>query len=177
MTKDKGDALPNDSISPEASLTIHPIQAQESLLVKIQPPTNPQRQINHVAVDIVLVIDISGSMGARADVPGEDDSESPGLSVLDLVKHATMTIIESLNEGDRLGVVTFCSRSRVVQELTRMTDENKKATRDRIRGIGRLDSTNMWHGMLDGLKLFEKGGLSERVPSMMVLTDGMPNHM
>ena len=142
-----------------------------------QPPIIPQRQINHVAVDIVLVIDISGSMNARADVPGEDPNESPGLSVLDLVKHATRTIIESLDEGDRLGIVTFCSKSRVVQELTVMTDENKGLTRDRIKEIGPLDSTNMWHGMLDGLKLFEGGGSSGRIPSMMVLTDGMPNHM
>jgi Mg-chelatase subunit ChlD len=177
QTKEKGNVVPNDTTSPDASLTLHPLQSQESLLIKIQPPTQPQRQVNHVAVDIVLVIDVSGSMNARADVPGEDPNESPGLSVLDLVKHATTTIIEALDEGDRLGIVTFCSKSNVVQELTVMTDEDKELTRERVKKIVPLDSTNMWHGMLDGLKLFQGGGVSERVPSMMVLTDGMPNHM
>lgn len=180
MSKKNDDAAvqENDSDpSQDASLQLHPIQSKDALLVKIQPPKEPERQIKHVASDIVLVIDISGSMAVRADVPGEDPNESAGLSVLDLVKHAAMTIIESLDEGDRLGVVTFSSRSSINQGLTVMTDENKEITRDTIKNIITRDSTNMWHGILDGIKVFDEGGESSRVPSMMVLTDGKPNHM
>merc|ERR1712000_352983 len=178
LAKKEGSAVvPEKNTPPKASLELHPLPSKNALLVKVLPPTEPERQIKHVSSDIVLVIDISGSMSSRADVPGEDPSESPGLSVLDLVKHAATTIIESLDEGDRLGIVTFCSKSEIVQQLTVMIDENKKTTRERIKKITPRDSTNMWHGILNGLDVFRDGGQSTRVPSMMLLTDGMPNLM
>ena len=39
--------------------------------------------------------------------------EHTGLSILDLTKHAARTIIETLNEGDRLGIVTFGFNAKV----------------------------------------------------------------
>lgn len=116
-------------------------------------------------------------MGARADVPGEDPAESTGLSVLDLVKHASLTVIETMNENDRLGIVTFSSKSTVVQALTPMTKKNKDAARKNIKGLRCYDATNLWHGILDGVKVVKEGGDSSRVPAVLVLTDGMPNHM
>ncbi|KAG9251324.1 hint-domain-containing protein [Emericellopsis atlantica] len=154
---------------------MHALPSRDALLVKIQPPKAPAQQVNHVPCDIVLVIDVSGSMGTDANVPGE--TESTGLNVLDLVKHAARTIIETLDEGDRLGVVTFQSRAQTVQGLTVMTEDNKKLTWDRIQTIHPSHATNLWHGLLHGLDVFKDGGGSSRVPSMMVLTDGMPNQM
>ena len=168
--------------SGSASVQLHPLPSRESLLVKIQPPRTPARQIHHVPCDIVLVIDVSGSMGIRADVPGEEPDESPGLSVLDLTKHAALTIADTLNEGDRLGIVTFSSKSQVVQRLIPMTAANKANTQRNIRNIKKQDATNLWHGILDGIKLFrdDEGtghNPSQRVPALMVLTDGKPNFM
>lgn len=173
----KADDADDAQTLQDASLQLHPIPSREALLVKIQPPEEPPQEIKHVPCDVVLVIDVSGSMGVRADAPGEDPSENPGLSVLDLVKHAAMTIIETLDEGDRLGVVTFSSKSNVVQGLTVMTDKNKDDTRHKIQNIDKRDATNLWHGIQDGIKVFREGGSSTRVPSIMVLTDGKPNYM
>lgn len=43
------------------------------------------------------------------------------------------------------------------------------------------DMTNLWHGIRDGLNLFsdEEGNPrpTGRVPALLVLTDGLPNHM
>ncbi|VUC37867.1 unnamed protein product [Clonostachys rosea] len=158
-----------------ADLSLHPVAAKEALIVKVTPPHVPAENIHHVACDIVLVIDVSGSMGAPADVPGE--VESTGLSVLDLTKHAAMTIIETLNESDRLGIVTFGSRSRVVLTLTSMTDTNKDLARKKVKEIESRDATNLWHGMLDGIRVLRQGMPSNRVPALMILTDGKPNHM
>ncbi|CAH0052973.1 unnamed protein product [Clonostachys solani] len=158
-----------------ASLSLHPVSAKEALIVKVTPPHAPAEKINHVACDIVLVIDVSGSMGAPADVPGEE--ESTGLSVLDLTKHAAMTIIETLNEDDRLGIVTFGSRSKIVLKLTSMNDKNKEDARKSVREIESRDATNLWHGMRDGIRVLEQGMPSNRVPALMILTDGKPNHM
>ena len=168
--------LPSGIISDkDATLHLEPIP-NKALLVKIQPPKEPSVKIPHVPCDIVLVIDVSGSMGEAAPVPGETD-ESTGLSVLDLTKHAARTIIESMDENDRLSIVTFASKTKVLQPLLPMTKENKAKTIKNVKSMRPLDATNLWHGMLEGIKQFKTEEASTNVPAIMILTDGMPNHM
>lgn len=169
------DPPPYDAQPSPIDLQLHHIVSKDALVVKIQPPKVPPKPISHVACDVVLVIDISGSMCSSAPVPGE--GEDTGLSVLDLTKHAAFTIIESMDERDRLGIVTFETESRIIQALEPMTDGNKEQARKRIRALKPMGSTNLWHGMLDGIKLFKDEEDSARVPAIMVLTDGEPNHM
>ena len=135
--------------------------------------------LSHVPCDIVLVIDVSGSMGADARVPTNpgETSERFGLSVLDLVKHAALTILETLDDEDRLGIVTFASKAKVIQPLTFMTKKNKKKAKSNIQSMHPLDMTNLWHGIRDGLSLFNDDVGDGRVPAVMVLTDGLPNHL
>lgn len=135
--------------------------------------------MSHVPCDIVLVIDVSGSMGADAPVPTNpgERSERFGLSVLDLVKHAALTILETLDDRDRLGIVTFATKSKVIQPLTFMNKKNKKKAKSNIESMYPLDMTNLWHGIRDSLGLFDGDFDTGRVPAVMVLTDGLPNHM
>lgn len=172
------DPPPYDAHSGPVDLQLHHIASKDALLVKIQPPKEPSKPIGHVACDVVLVIDVSGSMCSAAPVPGEGGEET-GLSVLDLTKHAAFTIIETMDERDRLGIVTFETESSVVQWLEPMTDDNKEQARKRVKALRPKGSTNLWHGMLDAIKLFSKEQEhdSHRVPAMMILTDGEPNHM
>lgn len=106
-----GQALP---LRPKENPTIptvdiYPFGSTDGLIVKVQPPIDhPNPKLHHVPCDIVLVIDVSGSMCANAPIPGAE-GEVLGLSVLDLTKHAALTILETLGERDRLGIVTFAS--------------------------------------------------------------------
>ncbi|KAG5664877.1 hypothetical protein KAF25_008611 [Fusarium avenaceum] len=169
--------VPVGSISDQdAVLRLEPVPNRNGLLVKIEPPKEPSIRIPHVPCDIVLVIDVSGSMVAAAPVPGESE-ESNGLSVLDLTKHAARTIIESMNENDRLSIVTFASKAKVLQPLLPMNKENKDLSLKNIKSMVPLDATNLWQGMLESIKVFKDGGSSTNVPAIMILTDGMPNHM
>ncbi|KAF5684895.1 inter-alpha-trypsin inhibitor heavy chain H3 [Fusarium denticulatum] len=187
-SKNTNDEMPkedpeNDQVQPigtisdkDAILRLEPVPNRKGLLVKIEPPKEPSVKIPHVPCDIVLVIDVSGSMVSAAPVPGESD-ESNGLSVLDLTKHAALTIIESMNENDRLGIVTFASKAKVLQPLIPMNKENKARSLKNVKSMKPLDATNLWQGLLDGIKLFNTGESSTNVPAIMILTDGMPNHM
>lgn len=59
---------------------------------------------------VCCVLDISGSMSSSADIAG---GESTGLSVLDVVKHATLTILESLKDTDKFSLVSFSDEARI----------------------------------------------------------------
>jgi hypothetical protein len=98
-------------------VSIHPLPALDGLIVKVIPPTQPvDGHLNHVPCDIVLVIDVSGSMSAPAPAPPREKgqkTEQTGLMVLDLAKHAANTIIRSLDNRDRLAIATFSQQCKV----------------------------------------------------------------
>ncbi|EXJ56425.1 hypothetical protein A1O7_06768 [Cladophialophora yegresii CBS 114405] len=164
----------------QATVEIHPLRESDAFIVSIQPPKVPECGLQRASCDIVLVIDVSGSMSAAAPLPeatGDNDKEAAGLSVLDLVKHAARTILETLGPRDRLGIVTFSDDATVVQELTFMSPSEKKRARQRIESLRDESSTNLWAGIRSGLELFSSTALVDNVQGLYVLTDGMPNHM
>lgn len=65
----------------------------------------------------VSSVDVSGSMGNEATTQGLENS---GLSLLDIVKHAVKTVINTLTENDRLALVSYSNSATEVFELTRM---------------------------------------------------------
>ncbi|KAI1612150.1 U-box domain-containing protein [Exophiala viscosa] len=171
----------DDGADQQLTIAMHPIQhVDDHFLVSIQPPKVPKDGLKRISCDIVLVIDVSGSMNEAAslpDVADKNERESTGLSILDLTKHAARTILESLTDNDRLGIVTFSSDAKIVQELTSMTKLAKLATWKRIQSLRPESYTNLWAGVRAGLKLFEVAKQVYNVQGMFVLTDGMPNHM
>ncbi|KAH8757951.1 U-box domain-containing protein [Diaporthe sp. PMI_573] len=166
----------NTSPQGGAAVRIQPLSDKDGVILTVQPPKVPEnKKLSRVPCDIALVIDVSRSMGADAPAPGED--ESTGLSVLDLVKHACRMIMSTMTKEDRLAIVTFSNGSKVLQPLTEMTDPNKETAKAKIEAMGLESCTNLWHGLRDGIKLFKNEANTGRVPAVMVLTDGDPNHM
>lgn len=202
-----GTTLSSDSATPDAStaelsgarqtpsVEIHPLPKQGSLLVKVHPPKAPSTLdhnsndksgkhqkafLERAPCDIVLVIDVSASMASEAPAPDDANQtkEDYGLSILDLTKHAARTILETLDERDRLGIVAYSADARVVQPLEKMTKGYKHEAAENIDGLEPQASTNMWHGITTAINMFDdKEAHSGRVPAIMVLTDGMPNTM
>lgn len=58
-----------------------------------------------------------------------------------------------------------------------MTAGKKSETHVNIDSMRPSGATNLWHGILEGLKLFNDKRHTGRVPAIMVLTDGQPNHL
>lgn len=174
---------PKDDSPPEKrlSLDLQNISTDRNeVLVSIRPPIKPQVGLKHTPCDIVLVIDVSASMNTAADLPDTgrfDVKESSGWSILDLVKHACRTIMEHLNEQDRLAVVTFSTGAKVIQGLLPMTSDEKTETSSRIEALTVQDSTNLWAGLREGLDIFTKTVSIGNAQGMYVLTDGVPNHL
>ncbi|KAJ9643331.1 hypothetical protein H2204_002227 [Knufia peltigerae] len=162
------------------SVEVQALQESEYLMVSIQPPKQPEQDLERASCDIVLVIDVSGSMNEAAPQPDVKDpfeSEAAGLSILDLTKHAARTVLQTLTENDRLAIVTFSHSATIVQNLIPMTREHKRETVKRVTSIRCGGSTNLWAGIRTGLNLFEKTNHVGNFQGLYVLTDGMPNHM
>ncbi|KEF63395.1 uncharacterized protein A1O9_01372 [Exophiala aquamarina CBS 119918] len=162
------------------SVKLYPLRSDDALIVSVTPPQLPSNGLTRTHCDIVLVIDVSGSMSSAAplpDVENKNEREAGGLSILDLTKHAARTVLETMKDGDRLGIVTFSNDATIVQELTAMAEEAKKETWARIDSLHDQGCTNLWSGIKAGLQLFQNAKPNGNVQGLYVLTDGQPNHM
>ena len=170
--REKSDPL-EDETEDSVSLTLHPLPEMEGVIVSIHPPKGKSR----TPCDIVLVIDVSGSMATKAPSPqtAEGETEVNGLTVLDLTKHAARAIVETLDDNDRLGIVTFSDEVKIIQRLKPMTKSNKTAAWNNIKNINADGLTNLWQGILQGRSLFDDEQRPGSVPALMLLTDGAPN--
>lgn len=142
------------------------------VLVSIRPPEGTTRTPS----DICCVIDISGSMGTEAKMKNASGREEKhGLSLLDVVKHAANTVIASLTQQDRLGVVVYSTTATTVFELTHMTPEAKAQAKARVDALVPDDTTNLWDGLYTGLEMLGKQAVKGRLAAVLLLTDGLPN--
>eukprot|EP00928_Gymnodinium_smaydae_P014562 TRINITY_DN15356_c0_g1_i1.p1 TRINITY_DN15356_c0_g1~~TRINITY_DN15356_c0_g1_i1.p1 ORF type:complete len:530 (+),score=130.43 TRINITY_DN15356_c0_g1_i1:105-1694(+) len=144
-----------------------------AVLVKVSPPESKER----TPIDVCCVIDISWSMTMEATVAssGGGASETAGLSMLDVAKHAVRTIIHSLDKDDRLSLVTFCQESEKVMEARAMDAAGKDEAEKKLASIGFGNGTNLWNGLLAGFESLEeasKTATQRRFQHLIVLTDG-----
>lgn len=119
-------------------------------------------------VDIVAVIDISGSMDSPALVEQDGKSVDIGYTILDITKHALITIIESMKPNDRISVVVFSNDARVLIPLTTSDSINRTL----ITNLKTEGATNIWAGLNIGLQQFTN---TNRIQSLLFLTDGLPS--
>lgn len=109
-------AHPTPQEEHAASLRINPVPSRDAFVVSVDLPKQPRHGLVRTNCDIVLVIDVSGSMGQSAPLPGAPDNteaEDTGLSILDLTKHAARTILSTLKSKDRLGIVAYSTDAKV----------------------------------------------------------------
>ena len=142
------------------------------LFVKTDVPNVEQRP----PVDIVLCIDISGSMGSDAPLKGNDGkSTSYGISVLSLTVAAAKTILKTLNDKDNISIVTYSS---VAEELfidMECTNENKKNIELGLDNLKPTNTTNIWDGLKTSLDILRLNSPPNKLKVIKLLTDGVPN--
>jgi uncharacterized protein YegL len=119
-------------------------------------------------IDIVAVIDISGSMDSPALVEQDGKQTDIGYTILDITKQALYTIIESMKPSDRISIVVFSDTAEVIFPLTTANNINKNT----IANLRTKGCTNIWAGLNVGLNQFTD---TNRVSSLMFLTDGLPS--
>jgi ubiquitin/Mg-chelatase subunit ChlD len=153
-------------------LEVHAVEGSDLVRCTIVPPEGTTRS----AADVCAVVDVSGSMSSEATIKTGQENESHGLSLLDVVKHALNTIIEVLGPNDRLSLVAYSTTARVVFEPIEMNQEGKAKARLGVANLEPQGATNLWDGLQTGLDVLRNNSSSTRLSSLMLLTDGLPNH-
>jgi Mg-chelatase subunit ChlD len=129
-----------------------------SLLVQLTAPEYEQEE--RPAVDIVPVLDVSGSMSG---------------SKLKLAIETLRFIIRNLKATDRFGLVTFDSSVTKVADLMPMTQANKEKLIAKIERLRAGSCTNLSGGLFEGMKMMASRGKPNPVRSILLLTDGIAN--
>ena len=116
-------------------------------------------------VDIVVVLDRSGSMGG---------------SKLDLCKKTIQFLMEELSAFDRLGLVTYDTRVKTEFPLMKMDEQGKEKVESILKNIRAGSATNLSGGLLAGIQEVQKPTRKDQsqpnpVRSVLMLTDGLAN--
>ncbi|MBS7614544.1 VWA domain-containing protein [Candidatus Bathyarchaeota archaeon] len=123
----------------------------------------PLSQVEYQPVDVMLVMDVSGSMGET------DDS---GKIKLDLAKNASKTFVDQLNMSrDRVGLVSFSTDATLRCNLINDTTTIKS----QIDALNASGYTNIGGGISKANDEFVNCNRSKAVWVMILLSDGKAN--
>ena len=150
-------------------------------MLSAEPPYQLNSNNHRSPLDLVCVVDVSGSMGEPASIQGMEDS---GLSLLDIVKHALKTIVVMLSNEDRLSLVTYSNDAKIIFSLTLLNQAGRARVNSLIESLTADGMTNLWDGLSKGLDVLSTDSLRNeskangtflRNSAIFLLTDGVPN--
>ncbi|KAK4279671.1 hypothetical protein QN277_011412 [Acacia crassicarpa] len=135
-------------------------------------PRTPNLSRNHVGstqvsqtprapVDLVTVLDISGSMAGTK---------------LALLKRAMGFVIQNLGSNDRLSVIAFSSTARRLFPLRRMSDSGRQQALQAVNSLVANGGTNIAEGLRKGAKIMEERREKNPVASIILLSDGQDTY-
>lgn len=129
------------------------IHRNNNLLQISQTPRAP--------VDLVTVLDISGSMAGTK---------------LALLKRAMGFVIQNLGSNDRLSVIAFSSTARRLFPLRRMSDSGRQQALLAVNSLIANGGTNIAEGLRKGAKVMEDRKDKNPVASIILLSDGQDTY-
>jgi len=118
-------------------------------------------QENRVGVDIVCVLDRSGSMAGDR---------------ISLVRKAIRRLIRNLQDQDRIALIAFDTQVDLLLPFTNMTADGKRNAKNIIGALDSRSSTDLCGGLLKGIELLQQDGNGNEVQAILLFTDGQANH-
>ena len=137
--------------------TLVAVEVGETVHVMLELVAPPAPVTERAPIDVVAVIDRSGSMSGQ-----------PLASVID----ATNLLVRLLGPNDRIAVVTFDDQVDMVMPLAHHDPARAADILSRVHAGG---STNLSGGWLKGLEILSAHGRPEAMKRVIVLTDGEAN--
>lgn len=116
----------------------------------------PSKRNRPPSMDLILVVDKSGSMSE-----GED-------SKFMMAMESAQSVIELLNEDDRMGIIAFDNKPYVIAELTSINIRDELIKR--IHGLTPRGSTDFYPALVEAFNWLEKSDVSYK--HILILSDG-----
>ncbi|XP_073063125.1 E3 ubiquitin-protein ligase WAV3-like isoform X2 [Primulina eburnea] len=116
---------------------------------------------NRAPVDLVAVLDVSGSMAGTK---------------LALLKRAMGFVIQNLGPHDRLSVISFSSIARRIFSLRRMTETGRNESIQAVNSLTSNGGTNIAEGLRKAAKVMTDRKWKNPVSSMILLSDGQDTY-
>ncbi|KAG6425108.1 hypothetical protein SASPL_115532 [Salvia splendens] len=148
------------SISPDAALIsqgrTHDTYAVV-LKVRAPPPPHVPDAAKRAPIDLVTVLDVSGSMtGVK----------------LEMLKRAMRLVIASLSSADRLSILAFSAAPRRLLPLHRMTPQGQRSARRIIDRLCCSDGSSIAEALHEATRVLEERRERNPVASIILLSDG-----
>ena len=159
-----------------------PISGDEEYFISVGLNSNiKESDFLRENLNLVIALDISGSMGSGLDTYYYDDPYSEEKEYKDKMKLAEEALnmtLDQLGEYDNVGIVLFESKAIKAKEMELMINTDVNSLKNHILEITDRGGTNfddaysMATKMIEENKLFNAEGFTNRI---IVITDAMPN--
>jgi Ca-activated chloride channel family protein len=135
------------------------------------------------ALDLVVLLDISGSMASPFDQYYYDDGEKKQVEdhserpKIDIAAESVADLTEQLQPGDRFGMVVFNDEATVAKPMRTVETTDMDAIRGHITDLKAGGGTRLSGGIDTATDLLGEyaGGDPSRETRIVTLTDAMPN--
>ncbi|KAL7109672.1 hypothetical protein ACP275_06G189000 [Erythranthe tilingii] len=127
------------------------------LKLKAPPLSSEARSSQRAPIDLVTVLDVSGSMYGKK---------------LSLLKRAVHFVIDNLGPSDRLSIVSFSTQARRIFRLTRMTETGRYDAKLAVDSLSVDGGTNIVEGLRKGSQVLGERRYKNPVTSIIFLSDG-----
>jgi Ca-activated chloride channel family protein len=176
--------------SYQYAISKDPISGQEDYYLTVGLNSNLKaNEFARKKLNLVVVLDISGSMGSSFNQYYYDSfgnqklnpawtKEDAGKSKMRVASESLVAMLDHLNPDDRLGIVLFDDQSYLAKPLNYVGATDMAALRQHILDLQEMGGTNMEAGLQEGSALFDDVGevnLNEYENRVIFLTDAMPN--
>jgi Ca-activated chloride channel family protein len=111
-------------------------------------------------VDMVIVLDRSGSMGGRK---------------IEYARRAVLNLLSGLSDGDRFALVTYSDRVQTLSPLVNMTGGKRKYLESIVRAVRAGGGTNLGAGLQTGINLLMATARSGNTGKVILISDGLAN--
>ena len=143
-----------------------------------------EKDFKRKKLNLVVVLDISGSMGANFDEYYYDklgnkieSKEKNPKKKMSIACDSIVSMLSHLKDDDRVGIVLFDHYAYRAKALRLVGKTDKKAIRDHILELTERGGTNWSAGYKEGLSLFDSIEIKDNTYEnrIVFLTDAMPN--
>ena len=161
---------PRVQVTP--TLTLKRLSSQDTVIsVSVPADTQP------LPLNVVGVVDMSGSMGGRATEPkplppGQKPEDTTLMSRTDLTGHAISALTQTLKDDDRLTIIGFDDRVVTYLPATAMTPQGKAMAMSKIPQIQPRGGTSFWAGIQAALVSLETSASPDTNNVILFQTDG-----